>query len=83
MALVGDAAGYVTKSSGEGIYFGQEQPDVRRAIVEISKNGSVIPTEKQIKSSYLVWDRKYSDLRRSRHSSAHFLQKRRRSRGLR
>ena len=38
----------------------QERPDVRRAIVEISKNGSVIPTEKQIKSSYLKrWDRKY------------------------
>ena len=61
MALVGDAAGYVTKSSGEGIYFAAKSGRMcAEAIVEISKNGSVIPTEKQIKSSYLKrWDRKY------------------------
>jgi geranylgeranyl reductase len=61
MALVGDAAGYVTKSSGEGIYFAAKSGRMcAEAIVEISKNGTVIPTEKQIKSTYLKrWDRKY------------------------
>ena len=61
MALVGDAAGYVTKSSGEGIYFAAKSGRMcAEAIVEISKNGSVVPTEQQIKSTYLKrWDRKY------------------------
>lgn len=61
MALVGDAAGYVTKSSGEGIYFAAKSGRMcAEAIVEISENGTRIPTEKQIKSTYLKrWDRKY------------------------
>ena len=61
MALVGDAAGYVTKSSGEGIYFAAKSGRMcAEAIVEISNNGASIPTEKQIKSAYLKrWDRKY------------------------
>ena len=61
MALVGDAAGYVTKSSGEGIYFAAKSGRMcAEAIVEISANGSKIPTEKEIKSTYLKrWDRKY------------------------
>merc|ERR1712010_35932 len=61
MALVGDAAGYVTKSSGEGIYFAAKSGRMAaEAIVEISKSGTVVPTEKQIKSTYLKrWDRKY------------------------
>ena len=60
MALVGDAAGYVTKSSGEGIYFAAKSGRMCAKPSEISKNGSVIPTEKQIKSTYLKrWDRKY------------------------
>ena len=61
MALVGDAAGYVTKSSGEGIYFAAKSGRMcAEAIVEISRNGAVLPTEKQIKSTYLKrWDRKY------------------------
>ena len=61
MALVGDAAGYVTKSSGEGIYFAAKSGRMcAEAIVEISNNGASIPTEKQIKSTYLKrWDRKY------------------------
>ncbi|BEV36327.1 geranylgeranyl reductase [Synechococcus sp. M16CYN] len=62
MALVGDAAGYVTKSSGEGIYFAAKSGRMcAEAIVEISNNGASVPTEKQIKSTYLKrWDRKYS-----------------------
>ena len=61
MALVGDAAGYVTKSSGEGIYFAAKSGRMcAEAIVEISANGSRVPTEKEIKSTYLKrWDRKY------------------------
>ena len=61
MALVGDAAGYVTKSSGEGIYFAAKSGRMAaEAIVEISKSGTVVPTEKQIKATYLKrWDRKY------------------------
>ena len=60
-SIFGDAAGYVTKSSGEGIYFAAKSGRMAaEAIVEVSKNGSVIPTEKQIKSTYLKrWDRKY------------------------
>jgi geranylgeranyl diphosphate/geranylgeranyl-bacteriochlorophyllide a reductase len=61
MALVGDAAGYVTKSSGEGIYFAAKSGRMcAEAIVEISGNGARIPTEKEIKATYLKrWDRKY------------------------
>ena len=61
MALVGDAAGYVTKSSGEGIYFAAKSGRMcAEAIVEISNSGASIPTEKQIKSTYIKrWDRKY------------------------
>ena len=61
MAPVGDAAGYVTKSSGEGIYFAAKSGRMcAEAIVEISANGSRVPTEKEIKSTYLKrWDRKY------------------------
>merc|ERR1712185_878541 len=60
VALVGDAAGYVTKSSGEGIYFAAKSGRMcAEAIVEISANGSRVPTEKEIKSTYLKrWDRK-------------------------
>ena len=61
MALVGDAAGYVTKSSGEGIYFAAKSGRMcAEAIVEISKDGTQTPTEKEIKNTYLKrWDRKY------------------------
>jgi geranylgeranyl diphosphate/geranylgeranyl-bacteriochlorophyllide a reductase len=61
VALVGDAAGYVTKCSGEGIYFAAKSGRMAaEAIVALSKNGSVIPTEAEIKREYLkVWDRKY------------------------
>lgn len=61
VALVGDAAGYVTKCSGEGIYFAAKSGRMAaEAIVALSKNGSVVPTEAQIKKDYLkVWDNKY------------------------
>ena len=51
MALVGDAAGYVTKSSGEGIYFAAKSGRMcAEEIVEASKNGQVIPSEKDLKT---------------------------------
>jgi geranylgeranyl reductase len=60
MALVGDAAGYVTKSSGEGIYFAAKSGRMcAEQIVEASANGSRIPTEKDLKGYLKTWDRKY------------------------
>mmetsp|Transcript_1168 Transcript_1168/g.3278 ORF Transcript_1168/g.3278 Transcript_1168/m.3278 type:complete len:466 (+) Transcript_1168:117-1514(+) len=61
VALVGDAAGYVTKCSGEGIYFAAKSGRMcAEAIVKLSNNGATIPTEKQIKQTYIKdWDNKY------------------------
>ncbi|MGJ3246688.1 MAG: geranylgeranyl reductase [Elainellaceae cyanobacterium] len=60
VALVGDAAGTVTKSSGEGIYFaaksGRMCADV---IVEFSQNGQRIPTEDDLKTYLQRWDKQY------------------------
>ncbi|MEM9153871.1 MAG: geranylgeranyl reductase [Cyanobacteria bacterium J06642_2] len=60
VALVGDAAGYVTKSSGEGIYFAAKSGRIcAETIVEISKQGARIPVESEIKRYLRRWDRKY------------------------
>jgi geranylgeranyl reductase len=60
MALVGDAAGYVTKSSGEGIYFAAKSGRMcAEQIVESSASGSKVPTEKDLKVYLKKWDRKY------------------------
>jgi geranylgeranyl reductase len=60
IALVGDAAGYVTKSSGEGIYFAAKSGRMcAETIVETSNNGARIPTEKDLKIYIQRWDRKY------------------------
>nr|YP_009530519.1 geranylgeranyl reductase [Paulinella micropora]AXY63208.1 geranylgeranyl reductase [Paulinella micropora] len=60
MALVGDAAGYVTKSSGEGIYFAAKSGRMcAEEIVACSANGTKIPTERQLKMYLKKWDRKY------------------------
>jgi geranylgeranyl reductase len=60
MALVGDAAGYVTKSSGEGIYFAAKSGRMcAEEIVAASAGGSRIPTEKDLKVYIKKWDRKY------------------------
>jgi geranylgeranyl reductase len=60
MALVGDAAGYVTKSSGEGIYFAAKSGRMcAEEIVAASANGARIPTEKDLKVYIKKWDRKY------------------------
>ncbi len=60
MALVGDAAGYVTKSSGEGIYFAAKSGRMcAEEIVETSQGGKIIPTEKDLKQYLKKWDKKY------------------------
>lgn len=60
VALVGDAAGYVTKSSGEGIYFAAKSGRMcAETIVEYSNKGDRIPTEADLKVYLKRWDRKY------------------------
>jgi geranylgeranyl reductase len=60
MALVGDAAGYVTKSSGEGIYFAAKSGRMcAEEIVAASAGGTKIPTDKDLKVYIRKWDRKY------------------------
>ncbi len=60
VALVGDAAGTVTKSSGEGIYFAAKSGRMcAETIVEFSNKGERIPTEQDLKVYIKRWDRKY------------------------
>jgi geranylgeranyl diphosphate/geranylgeranyl-bacteriochlorophyllide a reductase len=60
IALVGDAAGYVTKCSGEGIYFAAKSGRMAaEEIVKLMKNGSVLPTQADIERTYL---KKYDNL---------------------
>ena len=60
MALVGDAAGYVTKSSGEGIYFAAKSGRMcSEQVVKASSNGSKIPSEKDLKVYLKIWDKQY------------------------
>ena len=54
IALVGDAAGYVTKCSGEGIYFAAKSGRMAaEEIVKLMKGGSVLPTQAEIEKTYL------------------------------
>jgi len=54
MALVGDAAGYVTKCSGEGIYFAAKSGRMAaQEIVELMKGGSRLPTQAEMEQTYL------------------------------
>lgn len=60
VALVGDAAGYVTKSSGEGIYFAAKSGRMcAETIVEFAKNDTRIPTEADLKVYLKRWDKRY------------------------
>ena len=60
VALVGDAAGTVTKSSGEGIYFAAKSARMcAETIVEASNGGQRIPTEDDLKSYIKKWDKQY------------------------
>ncbi|MGY6529764.1 MAG: geranylgeranyl reductase [Cyanobacterium sp.] len=60
VALVGDAAGTVTKSSGEGIYFAAKSARMcAEVIVETSNNGQRVPTEADLKTYLKKWDKQY------------------------
>ena len=60
MALVGDAAGYVTKSSGEGIYFAAKSGRMcAEEIVNACAEGQKIPTESDLKVYLKKWDKAY------------------------
>lgn len=58
--LVGDAAGYVTKCSGEGIYFAAKSGRMcAEAIVEKSRQGQYMVEEADLRTYLDKWDRKY------------------------
>ncbi|KAF8403477.1 hypothetical protein HHK36_011581 [Tetracentron sinense] len=61
VALVGDSAGYVTKCSGEGIYFAAKSGRMcGEAIVRASEKGDRMISEEDLKREYLKeWDAKY------------------------
>ncbi|XP_047328619.1 geranylgeranyl diphosphate reductase, chloroplastic-like [Impatiens glandulifera] len=61
VALVGDAAGYVTKCSGEGIYFAAKSGRMcGEGIVRASEGGSRMIGEEDLKREYLKeWDGMY------------------------
>lgn len=60
VALVGDAAGYVTKCSGEGIYFAAKSGRMcAEAIVEGSENGKRLVDEGDLRKYLEKWDKKY------------------------
>ncbi|GMP33448.1 hypothetical protein CsSME_00006762 [Camellia sinensis var. sinensis] len=60
VALVGDAAGYVTKCSGEGIYFAAKSGRMcAEAIVEGSENGKRMVEEGDLRKYLEKWDKMY------------------------
>jgi len=60
VTLVGDAAGYVTKCSGEGIYFAAKSGRMAaEAVVEKSQQGTLAVDEADLRSYLDKWDRKY------------------------
>ncbi|GAV85260.1 Pyr_redox_2 domain-containing protein, partial [Cephalotus follicularis] len=60
VALVGDAAGYVTKCSGEGIYFAAKSGRMcAEAIVEGSEWGKRMVDESDLRNYLEKWDKTY------------------------
>ena len=60
VALVGDAAGYVTKCSGEGIYFAAKSGRMcAEKIVELSQGGKFMIGEDSLALHIDEWDRQY------------------------
>ena len=60
VALVGDAAGTVTKSSGEGIYFAAKSARMcAETIVETTNGGTRMPTEEDLQLYLKRWDKQY------------------------
>ncbi|KAF3443984.1 hypothetical protein FNV43_RR13674 [Rhamnella rubrinervis] len=64
VALVGDAAGYVTKCSGEGIYFAAKSGRMcGEAIVRASDGGDRMIGERDLRREYLKeWDAMYVNM---------------------
>ena len=64
VALVGDAAGYVTKCSGEGIYFAAKSGRIcGQAVVAASEGGTQMIKEEDLKREYLrKWDGEYKNM---------------------
>ncbi|KAI3759518.1 hypothetical protein L6452_07402 [Arctium lappa] len=64
VALVGDAAGYVTKCSGEGIYFAAKSGRMcGEGIVKASEGGEKMIEESDLKREYLKqWDSEYVNM---------------------
>ncbi|KAJ1626589.1 hypothetical protein T492DRAFT_1031786 [Pavlovales sp. CCMP2436] len=60
-ALVGDAAGYVTKCSGEGIYFAAKSGRMLgESLVRLMQGGTRLPTESEIIREYITpYDKAY------------------------
>lgn len=60
VALVGDAAGYVTKCSGEGIYFAAKSGRMcAEAIAEGSNEGTEMIDESDLRKYLARWDKQY------------------------
>jgi len=60
VALIGDAAGYVTKCSGEGIYFAAKSGRMcADAIVKNSENGTRMIDDTDLNEYISKWDSKY------------------------
>ncbi len=57
--LVGDAAGYVTKSSGEGIYFAAKSGRMAAELLVELTAGGKYPEEAQLKEYLRRWDKAY------------------------
>ncbi|WP_164929790.1 geranylgeranyl reductase [Gloeobacter violaceus] len=57
--LVGDAAGYVTKSSGEGIYFAAKSGRMAAQTIVEAAAGGKLPSEAQLGEYVRRWDRQY------------------------
>merc|ERR1740121_1568697 len=60
VALVGDAAGYVTKCSGEGIYFAAKSGRMcADTVIRCSEGGTRMIEESDLKEHLDAWDSKY------------------------
>jgi geranylgeranyl reductase len=59
-ALIGDAAGYVTKCSGEGIYFAAKSGRMcAETVIRASEGGSRMVEESDLQQYLDAWDAKY------------------------
>jgi geranylgeranyl reductase len=61
IALVGDASGYVTKCSGEGIYFAAKSGRMAaQEIVKLMEGGKRLPTQAELEKTYIKkYDKAY------------------------